>query len=151
MVSLILAFLVSFLCYYCFRWFRVFLPLILLCSLFFILLFVFPAFTLCVTKTRSNHRKPQNLKFCFWCFASVCGFQCWCEITTWWCLHPDIFTWPREEPLKMVFVCLCFALNNVLKYLFLQCFLKINQCLPKIAPPPPKKKITLHSLQPTGY
>ena len=37
-----------------------------------------------------------------------------------------------------------FVLNNALKYLFLQCFLNINQHLPKMGP---KKPITFHKAQ----
>ena len=38
--------------------------------------------------------------------------------------------WPQNKPLKMVFVCLSFALNNVLKYRCLQYFLNMNQWAP---------------------
>ena len=55
-------------------------------------------------------------------------------------------TWPREEPLEMVYFSLvsC-SINNVLKYLFLQCFLHINQILPRKRAP--IKTIMFHKVQ----
>ena len=88
-------------------------------------------------KTRSNHRKPQYLKFCFWCSAlgsAPSHFHLAHIITV--TLNPP--------PLKIVFLYFIMFLI-LLKCLFLQCFLNINQ----ICPPnrPLTKTITLHNAQ----
>ena len=102
--SLFLSFFVRFF-FFAVVVFHCFFPnLSLLCSLLFVLLFVFPAFSLCGTKTRSNHWEPNNLKLCFLMF---CFDACILPLSLGADNNP--YTRPREQPLKMVVVCLVFS------------------------------------------
>ena len=109
-------------------------PLSSLCSLFFILLFVFPAFTLCMTKKPDQITESPSIwmlffMFCFglWISMSIPHNNNLVVRASW---H---FHLAQIKTLKMVFGCLSLALNNVLQYKILQCFLNINQYLPKNA------------------
>ena len=81
--------------------FHCFFPVCLYCVLYFsfcCLSFLHSLFVW--QKARSNHRKPQCLKYCFWCSVLVLAslhFHLAQIITP---------TRPREQPLKMAFVCL---------------------------------------------
>ena len=114
-----------------------FSSLSLLCSSLFIQLFLFPALGSWCDK--KPDQITEYLKFSFSCSASVPAsthFHFTQIITP---------TWPREEPLKWYSFALFVALNNVLNYLFLQCFLNINEMLPpKWAP---IKAIMFHRVQ----
>ena len=119
-------------CFRCFVFFflvvgfRFLFPsLSLLCSLFLILLFLFPAFSLCVTKNRSNHRISEIfiLMFCFGACILALSFG------------PAKNPYSAQRTTPQNGICFNFmALDNVLKSLFLQCFLNINQNFPKNGP-----------------
>ena len=138
-MSLILFFLLLVFCfsYFLVVVFRFLFPcLSLLCSLFLILLFLFPAFSHCVTKKpRSNHRISEMFVLIFRFGACILA----------------VSLGPAKKPLlgpemKMVFVSFLWLLTMCRKYLFLQCFLNINQNFPQ-SKWALKKMITFHNAQ----
>ena len=109
----VLSFLFWWLCFvFCFH-------ICLYCALcFWFCCFSFLHFSLCNQKTDEI---TKYLECSFWCSVLVPASSHFhvAQLRT-----P---TQPREPPIKMV-------LNNVLKYLFLQCFLNINQHFPHNGP-----------------
>ena len=106
----------------------------LLCSLF--LLFIFLHF-LCVTKkTRSNHRISEMFTLIFCCRACILAFSLGPAKNP----YSDQRTTPQNG-IWFIFV----VLNNVLKYLFLHCFVNINQNFSQ-SKRALKKMITFHNV-----
>ena len=116
-----LVFLLSVFCFYYFWWLCFFVSMFV-----FIVFFVFDSvvsfsciFSLC------DPKKPDQITEYL-----KCSFSCSVLVPASSQFHLAQLrtpTRPREPPLKMV-------LNNVLKYLFLQCFLNINQNFPQNGP-----------------
>ena len=114
-----------------------------LSSFVFIVLFTFHSvvyisciLSLCDKKSRIQSQNAQYLKYCFDVLLRCCILTL--------SLGPDNnphlaqiipLLGPENNPSKWYLFWPIFVLNNVLTYLFLQCFFNINQTCPKNGPP----------------
>ena len=125
LLMVILAFLLLLLCFRSLRWlcFLVSIHLYVCCALYFSFSCLSLLSSLLVQEKPDQMRNYLTILFSCLCFGAC--------IPTLSLGPTNNPARPREEPLKMVYFCLvsC-SVNTVLKYLFLQCFLHINQKLP---------------------
>ena len=120
------------------------------CVSLFLFIFIFAVFftfhsvvCLCCLLSWCEKTPDQMRKYLTILFSCLCFGACTPTLSLGPTNNP---TRPREEPLEMVYFCLAScSINNVLKYLFLQCFLHINQFLPTKWVP--IKTIMFHKVQ----